>query len=117
MTASVTMQAGPLLRVTLGTQGPPGPRGGIVTVVTTATSATAAAQSHVEVTAAGQTITLPAVPTLGDELTIGVGAFSDTIVARNGSLISGAAADLTLADAGAVTALRYVGGAIGWRVL
>ena len=68
---------------------------GIATVAT-ASSLTATVNTHVYVSAAGRTITLPASPSAGQRVLITVGNFTDTVVARNGSNIMSSATDMTL---------------------
>ena len=58
-------------------------------VSTTATSLTASSWDYVIVTAATQTITLPASPANGDMVGVSVGAFTDTVIGRNCNNISG----------------------------
>jgi hypothetical protein len=84
----------------------------------TATGVTAVANNYVVVTAAGQTVTLPASPYTGAVVTVVVaGTFLDTVVARNGSNIMGLAEDLTLDIANAALQFTYTGNATqGWRV-
>ena len=67
-----------------------------ITSVATASSLTATVNTHVYVSAATQTITLPASPTIGQRVLITVGNFTDTVVARNGSNIMSSATDMTL---------------------
>ena len=67
-----------------------------ITSVVTATSLTATVNTHVYVSAATQTITLPASPTAGQRVLITVGNFADTVVGRNGSNIMSSATDMTL---------------------
>tara|TARA_B110000977_G_scaffold38469_1_gene51713 strand:- start:539 stop:922 length:384 start_codon:yes stop_codon:yes gene_type:complete len=67
-----------------------------ITSVATASSLTATVNTHVYVSAATQTITLPASPTAGQRVLITVGNFTDTVVARNGSNIMSSATDMTL---------------------
>jgi len=67
-----------------------------ITTVVTATSLTATVNTHVYVSAATQTITLPASPTIGQRVLITVGNFTDTVVARNGSNIMSSASDFTM---------------------
>ncbi len=67
-----------------------------ITSVVTATSLTATVNTHVYVSAATQTITLPASPTTGQRVLITVGNFTDTVVGRNGSNIMSSATDFTM---------------------
>tara|TARA_B110000902_G_scaffold185399_1_gene209896 strand:- start:935 stop:1822 length:888 start_codon:yes stop_codon:yes gene_type:complete len=62
----------------------------------TATSMTIAKGTHLYVSAAGQTITLPAFPSTGDSAHITVGEFADTVVAGNGSAIMGDTSNFTM---------------------
>jgi hypothetical protein len=59
----------------------------VFTTTVTATSTTASAGDHIHVTAATQTITLPASPSAGDRVAVTVENFTDTVVARNGNVI------------------------------
>lgn len=68
---------------------------GITSVVTSA-SVTATVNTHVYVSAATKTITLPASPAIGQRVLVTVGNFTDTVVARNGSNIMSSASDLTM---------------------
>lgn len=70
--------------------------GDLITYTTTAVSKTLANMEHCTVTAATQTITLPATPTEGFECYISVGAFADTVLGRNGQTIMGASEDMTI---------------------
>ena len=67
-----------------------------ITTVVTAASMTATVNTHVYVSAAGRTITLPASPTIGQRVLITVGNFTDTVVGRNGSNIMSSASDFTM---------------------
>ena len=67
-----------------------------ITTVATASSLTATVNTHVYVSAATQTITLPASPAIGQRVLITVGNFADTVVGRNGSNIMSSATDMTL---------------------
>ena len=67
-----------------------------ITTAVTAASITATVNTHVYVSAAGRTITLPASPTIGQRVLITVGNFTDTVVGRNGSNIMGSATDFTM---------------------
>jgi len=68
---------------------------GITSVVTSA-SVTATVNTHVYVSAATKTITLPASPAIGQRVLITVGNFTDTVVGRNGSKIMSSASDFTM---------------------
>ena len=85
-------------------------------VTTTATSKTIVAGEFCNVTAATQTITLPASPSAGDTVKIGVNSFTDTTVARNGSNIMSLAENLTIDKANVLLTLTYVDSTIGWRI-
>jgi hypothetical protein len=85
--------------------------------VVTAVSATVNPEDYVVVTAATQTITLPATPLPGACVTVVVaGTWLDTVVARNGSNIMGLAQDLTLNIANAALQFTYTDATNGWRV-
>lgn len=86
------------------------------TVTSTAVGKTLTNREHCTVTAAGQTITLPASPAAGNEVVIIVGNFTDTVVARNGSNIMGLAEDMTIDSAYAAMNFLYVDATQGWRV-
>lgn len=85
-------------------------------VTTTATSKTLTAGEVCFVTAATQTITLPASPGAGDTVKVGVGNFTDTVIGRNGEPIMSTAEDLTIDSANLTLTLTYVDATIGWRV-
>jgi hypothetical protein len=85
--------------------------------VVTAVSATVNPEDYVVVTAATQTITLPATPLPGACVTVVVaGTWLDTVVARNGSNIMGLAQDLTLNIAYSALQFTYTDATNGWRV-
>jgi hypothetical protein len=86
------------------------------TVTVTATGKTLVNREYCTVTAAGQTITLPASPSAGWEVVVSVGDFTNTVVARNGSNIMGLAEDITLDKAWAVMNFLYTGASQGWRL-
>lgn len=87
------------------------------TTTTTAISKTIAAYERCFVTAAAQTITLPAAPAVGVEVTVGVLGFADTIVARNGSNIMSIAEDFTIDQPNTAVTLVYVDSSLGWRII
>ena len=85
-----------------------------ITSVVTATSITATVNTHVYVSAATQTITLPASPTIGQRVLITVGNFTDTVVARNGSNIMSSASDFTMDAAYLSIQFIYTDATQGW---
>ena len=86
---------------------------GITTVVTSA-SVTATVNTHVYVSAAGRTITLPASPTIGQRVLVTVGNFTDTVVGRNGSNIMSSASDFTMDAAYLSIQFIYTDATQGW---
>jgi hypothetical protein len=87
---------------------------GFTTNVITADT-TATANNHYYINGSAITLTLPASPSVGDEVRVSVvSADTDNIVARNSSNIMSAAEDLTLNTAYAIVKLRYVDATIGW---
>ena len=87
-----------------------------ITSVVTATSLTAAVNTHIYVSAATQTITLPASPSLGQRVLITVGNFVDTVVGRNGSNIMSLAEDLTMDTAYLSIQFIYTDSTGGWII-
>lgn len=85
-----------------------------ITSVVTATSLTATVNTHVYVSAATQTITLPASPAIGQRVLITVGNFADTVVARNGSNIMSSATDFTMDAAYLSIQFIYTDATQGW---
>jgi len=87
------------------------------TSTVTATGVTASAGEHVHVTAATQTITLPASPSAGERVAISVGNFTDTVVGRNSLNIMGLAEDFTIDVANMGLTFIYTDASNGWRLL
>jgi len=85
-----------------------------ITSVVTSTSITATVNTHVYVDTAGQTITLPASPTIGQRVLITVGNFTDTVVGRNGSNIMSSASDFTMDAAYLSIQFIYTDATQGW---
>ncbi len=82
-------------------------------VITSNTTATKG--NHYYINGATLTLTLPASPSVGDEVRLSeVAGNTDCILARNGSNIMSAAEDLTLDTAYVVLYVRYVNSTIGW---
>lgn len=88
------------------------------TVTTTAISKTLANHERCTVTASGQTITLPASPQPGWEVTIIIaGTFTDTIIARNSENIMSLAENMTIDRGNVAVTLFYVDATRGWRII
>lgn len=87
------------------------------TITVTATSKTLVNRENCTVTASGQTITLPASPSPGWEVLIGVGEFTDTIVGRNGQNIMSLAEDLTINSRNVSVNFIFIDATRGWRIL
>ena len=85
-------------------------------VSTTATSKTLVNREFCTVTAAGQTITLPASPTAGNEVVISVGDFTSTVIGRNSQNIMGLAEDMTIDSRDATVNLVFIDATRGWRI-
>ena len=85
-----------------------------ITSVVTATSLTATVNTHVYVSAAGQTITLPASPTIGQRVLVTVGNFVNTVIGRNSSNIMSSGADMTLDSAYLSIQFIYTDATQGW---
>ena len=85
-----------------------------ITSVVTAASITATVNTHVYVSAATKTITLPASPTIGQRVLITVGNFTDTVVARHGSKIMRSATDFTMDAAYLSIQFIYTDAVQGW---
>jgi len=87
-----------------------------ITSVVTSSSITATANTHVYVDTAGQTITLPASPTIGQRVLITVGNFTDTVVGRNGSNIMSSGTDMTLDKEYLSIQFIYTNSTVGWAM-
>jgi hypothetical protein len=85
-----------------------------ITTAVTAASITATVNTHVYVSAATKTITLPASPTIGQRVIVTVGNFTDTVVARNGSKIMSLTADFTMDAAYLSIQFIYTDSVQGW---
>lgn len=85
-----------------------------ITSVVTATSITATVNTHVYVSAATKTITLPASPAIGQRVLITVGNFTDTVMGRNGSNIMSSATDFTMDAAYLSIQFIYTDATQGW---
>lgn len=88
------------------------------TITVTATGKTLASRERCTVTASGQTLTLPASPSVGNEVTVTIaGTFLDTVIARNGSNIMSLAENLTVDKPNISVTLYYVDATRGWRII
>jgi len=82
-------------------------------VITTNTTATA--NNHYYLNGSAITVTLPASPSVGDEVRISeVAGNTDCVIGRNGSNIMSSGTDLTIDTGYTVIYLRYVDATIGW---
>jgi hypothetical protein len=88
------------------------------TVTTTAVTKGTVNHERCTVTASGQTITLPASPQPGWEVTIIIaGTFTDTIIARNSENIMSLAENMTIDRGNVAVTLFYVDATRGWRII
>ena len=85
-----------------------------ITTTVTASSLTATVNTHVYVSAAGKTITLPASPTIGQRVIVTVGNFVNTVVGRNGSKIMSLDANFTMDAAYLSIQFIYTDAVQGW---
>ena len=85
-------------------------------ITTTSTNKTLVNREFCEVVGAGTTITLPASPLPGWEVSVSVGNFTDTVVARNGSNIMSISENITLDVAYKMVKFVYVDSSVGWRI-
>jgi hypothetical protein len=85
---------------------------------TTTSDKTIINREYVSVIESGRTITLPSSSDVsaGDEVIIGVGNFTDTVIGRNGSNIMGIAEDSTIDVANSTIVLVYIDTYTGWRI-
>jgi hypothetical protein len=123
------VELGPRAYAAAAMTGPTGPTGPIgitgatgpfpsYTITTTAIDKTLVDKERCSVTAAGLTITLPASPSAGAEVSITIaGAFTDTVIARNGSNIMSLAENMTIDTAEITVTLYYVDATRGWRII
>lgn len=88
------------------------------TTTVTATGKTLADRERCTITASGQTLTLPASPSAGSEVTVSIaGTFFDTVIARNGSNIMSLAENMTIDRANVSVTFYYVDATRGWRII
>jgi hypothetical protein len=91
--------------------------GNLHTVTIGSASKTLVNRERHTVTTGGLTITLPANPQPGWEVSITVLAFTNTIIGRNGQNIMGLAANMTINRANVTVTLLFVDASRGWRII
>jgi Collagen triple helix repeat (20 copies) len=105
---------------TNGAQGTTGASGQFPATAVSSNITLAAFNAYMVDTTAARTLTLPASPTIGNEIHIfdatGSAATNNISVANNGSNINGQATSLTIDSNYAAVNLVYVGSAYGWRI-
>lgn len=90
----------------------------LYSITTTAVSKTLSDRERCTVTAAGQTITLPASPSAGSEVAVTViSNVNNTVVARNGQLLMGLSEDLTIDRDNTTVTFYFVNATYGWRII
>ena len=90
----------------------------IYSTTTTSTSKTLANRERCTVLASGLTITLPANPSPGWEVSVTIaGTIVDTVIARNGANIMSAAEDLRVDIPDVTVTLYFVDATRGWRII
>lgn len=87
-----------------------------ITSIVTGSSVTATVNTHVYVNTAGQTITLPASPTIGQRVLVTVENFTDTVIGRNGSNIMSSGTDMTLDKEYLSVQFIYTNSTVGWVI-
>jgi hypothetical protein len=89
--------------------------GSSTNVITSNTTATK--DNHYYVNGSAITLTLPASPSVGDEVRFSeIAGNTNNVIARNSSNIMSSATDLTVDTAFSVLYLRYVDATIGWAL-
>ena len=89
-----------------------------ITVINVTQNGTTASKNNLYYIAnAGVTITLPSSPDSGDVVYIAHGAFTNTVIARGGKNVMGAASDLTVDVANMGLTLAYTTAARGWALI
>jgi len=89
-----------------------------ITVINVTGNGTTASKNNLYYIAnAGVTITLPSSPDSGDVVYIAHGAFTNTVIARGGKNVMGAASNLTVDVANMGLTLAYTTAARGWALI
>jgi hypothetical protein len=103
-----------------GAQGTTGASGQFPATAVSSNISLAAFNAYMVDTTSARTLTLPASPTIGNEIHIfdatGSAATNNITVANNSTNINGQNTNLTIDKAYAGVTLIYVGSAYGWRV-
>jgi hypothetical protein len=87
-------------------------------ITTTSISKTLSNRERCSVTTGGLTITLPASPSAGWEVSItNAGTSTNTVIARNGSNLMSLAENMTIDKADVTVTLYYVDATRGWRII
>lgn len=90
----------------------------LYSITTTAVSKTLSDRERCTVTAASQTITLPASPSAGSEVAVTViSNVNNTVVGRNGQLLMGLSEDLTIDRDNTTVTFYFVNATYGWRII
>lgn len=87
------------------------------TITTTSTGKTLANLEYCTAVSDGISLVLPASPSVGNKVMIGVGGnFSNVKIERNGSNIMGIGEDMTIDKPYVTLTLIYINSALGWRI-
>lgn len=87
------------------------------TITTTSTGKTLANLEYCTAVSDGISLVLPASPSVGNKVMIGVGGnFSNVKIERNGSNIMGIGEDMTIDNPYVTLTLIYINSALGWRI-
>jgi len=86
-------------------------------ITTTSTSKTLSNLEYCTVTVGGLTITLPASPSVGDKVMVGISSdFNNTTIARNGSNIMSLAENMLINSGYVTLTMIYINSTLGWRI-
>lgn len=85
-------------------------------VISVGVSTTLQNRDFCQVTVGLCTITLPASPSAGNEVVVGVQTFTSTVIGRNSSNIMGLAENMTINLPNVTVKLVFVDATRGWRI-
>jgi hypothetical protein len=88
--------------------------GGVTTTVVSSSATATTGQNHFISSAC--TLTLPASPSLGDQVMVAVGNFATAILGRNSQKIEGTAEDMTIDVARVGLTCVFTGSTYGWAI-